>query len=279
MIRSRLALLAVPFAALMVSTSLSSLAHADDKCPPGAWFCAETEVKIGAPGDPPPPPPAPTAAPAPAPAPPPVIIYTPAPPPPVYTAPAPQPDTQYYPPPPPPSERRSEVGLNLRLEGAAFHGNDTYKGDTSMAGVGASLRFRPVPRFALDIGLDALAGTDSNGFKRSETPITILGLLYLNPKSKVQVYLLGGFGFSSARVETGPYGGNVEHYSYFGGLFGGGMEIRVSKKIAINFDVRGFIRGRTDEAAASKPEFTAADGRTTNSSGGAMLTGGLTFYF
>jgi len=43
--------------------------------------------------------------------------------------------------------------------------------------------------------------------------------------------------------------------------------------------VRGFIRGRTDDMAATQPEFTAADGRTTNTSGGALFTGGLTFYF
>jgi hypothetical protein len=269
---------AAPLVTVVALVATTGTAAADEKCPPGSWFCADGEVKIGTPDQPTPAPtPAPTPTPAPPPQPPPpVVIYQPAPPPPVYAGPPPS----YYPPPPPPPQRpRSEVGLSFRIEGAAFHAADTYKGgDVGMGGVGMSLRFRPTPRFALDIGLDALAGIDANGKKRSETPISVLGLLYLNPRSRVQVYLLGGFAFSGARVED-RLTGQVEHYSYFGGMFGGGLEFRLSRKVALNFDIRGFIRGRTDDQAARNPEFTAADGRTTNTSGGALFTGGLTFYF
>lgn len=273
---SRVRRLGVALAAV-ASIAVTSVASADEsKCPPGSWFCADTEIKIGVPGAVPPP----ATTPPPAANPPPVVIYTPAPPPPPVYAPA------YYPPPPPPpppARPRSEVGLNFRLVGAAFSANDSYKnGDVGAAGIGASLRFRPTPRFALDIGIDVLGGTDANGYKRSETPLSILGLLYLNPRSKAQVYLLGGFGFSSARVHVTDQSNQVqqvEHYSYFGAMFGGGLEFRVARKVALNFDIRGFVRGRTDDKAQNKPEFTAADGRTTNSSGGALFTGGLTFYF
>lgn len=271
----------VAFAAV-AATSVAAKAD-DPKCPPGSWFCADAEIKVGVPGAPPAGAGgAVVVAPPPANNPPPVIIYTPAPPPaPVYAPPPPA----YYPPPPPPAARphyRSEVGLNFRLVGAAYSASDTYKGDVGAAGIGASLRFRPTPRFALDIGIDVIGGTDANGYKRSETPLSVLGLLYLNPRSKAQVYLLGGFGFSSARVETRDQlngFSNVERYSYFGAMFGGGLEFRVARKVALNFDVRGFVRGRTDDGADRKPEFTAKDGRTTNSSGGALFTGGLTFYF
>jgi len=266
-------------AAVAVTSAASSASADEPKCPPGSWFCADAEIKIGPPGTATPPPP-PAAQPAP---PPPVVIYTPAPPPPVYT---PPPPPAYYPPPPPPPAHhprpRSEIGLNLRLVGAAFSANDTYtKGDAGAGGIGASIRFRPTPRFALDVGLDVIGGVDANGYKRTETPLSLLGLLYLNPKSKAQVYLLGGFGFSSARVEINePNGGSRnEQWSYFGAMFGGGLEFRVAKKVALNFDVRGFVRGRTDDKAQNNPEFTAKDGRTTNSSGGALFTGGLTFYF
>lgn len=266
---------ALAFAAIAVT---AASAQADEsKCPPGSWFCAETEIKIGVPGEQPPPA---ATTPPPAQPPPPVVVYTPAPAPqPVYQAPPPA----YYPPPPPPPRRPvSEVGLNLHLVGAAYGGNDTYHGDTGAGGVGAALRFRPTPRFALELGLDAISGRDANGYKRSEVPLSVLGLLYLNPRSRVQVYLLGGFGFSSAHVDVQNNQTNYTHsenYSYFGGIFGGGLEFRVGRKVALNFDVRGFIRGRTDDAAAQNPEFTAADGRTTNTSGGALFTGGLTFYF
>jgi hypothetical protein len=276
---SRVRRLSVAFAALSAVALSAATSHADDpKCPPGSWFCADAEIKIGAPGEQPAPPP--TTQPAPAP-PPPVVIYTPAP------APPPPPPPAYYPPPPPPPppprhEPKSEVGLNFHLAGAAYGANDRYKGDTGAGGIGAALRFRPTPRFGLEIALDALSGKDANGFKRSEVPLSFVGLLYLNPRSKAQVYLLGGFGFSSAQVDVVDSNSNYTHrenYSYFGGIFGGGMEFRVGRKVALNFDVRGFVRGRTDEAASRNPEFTAADGRTTNTSGGALFTGGLTFYF
>jgi hypothetical protein len=67
-------------------------------------------------------------------------------------------------------------------------------------------------------------------------------------------------------------------YSYFGGQAGIGVELRFSKLIALNVDLRGFVRTRTDALAASKPEFTNSQGQTTNTSAGGLLTGGLTFY-
>jgi len=44
--------------------------------------------------------------------------------------------------------------------------------------------------------------------------------------------------------------------------------------------VVGFIRGRTDDAARYDPEFVDPDtGRTTNTSGGGLFRGGITFYW
>jgi hypothetical protein len=43
--------------------------------------------------------------------------------------------------------------------------------------------------------------------------------------------------------------------------------------------MRGFLRGRTDGNGAA-PEFTdPKTGNTTNTSGGLLFTGGMTFYF
>ena len=69
-------------------------------------------------------------------------------------------------------------------------------------------------------------------------------------------------------------------YHYFGGTFGLGLEYRVTRTIAFNVDVRGFVRGRTDNDAKANPEFLdPATGKTTNTSGGVLVTGGMTFYF
>jgi hypothetical protein len=95
------------------------------------------------------------------------------------------------------------------------------------------------------------------------------------------VYLLAGFGWSWAHVESDRTGMQPESdYRYFGGQIGAGLEFRVAKHFALNADVRGFIRGRTDEQAQYQPEFTdPSTGRTTNTSGGGIVTAGMTFYF
>jgi hypothetical protein len=69
-------------------------------------------------------------------------------------------------------------------------------------------------------------------------------------------------------------------YSYFGAQAGIGLELRLSRHFAINGDVRGFIRGRIDDQAQYSPEFVnTTTGQTTNTSGGGLLTLGMTFYF
>ena len=71
-----------------------------------------------------------------------------------------------------------------------------------------------------------------------------------------------------------------QRYSYFGGQIGVGLEFRVLDTVSLDLDVVGFIRGRTDNAAQLHPEFTDPDtGRTTNTSGGGLFRGGITFYW
>jgi hypothetical protein len=210
-----------------------------------------------------------------------VVVYQPAPPVVVYQAPQ-----RYYavPPPPPaqvyyvrPRRQRSEWGLNLHLEGATFGSRPNVSSDGIWGG-GLGLRYRPVPVFALESDLDFVGGTDYNGFRRSETATTINGLFFLNPRSRAQVYLLAGFGWSWAHLDTG------QDYDYFGGQGGLGLEFRAGRHIALNFDARGFIRTRIDDQAQYQPEFTSGTPGTssyqaTNTSAGVLFTGGVTFYF
>jgi hypothetical protein len=100
----------------------------------------------------------------------------------------------------------------------------------------------------------------------------------LNPRSKAQFYFLGGLNWSSARVHL-P-GGNDAQYSYLGMQGGAGLEIRFSRRIAMNADFLGFIRGRTDDGARQNPEFVdPSTGRATNTSGGGLFRLGLTAYW
>ena len=271
-------------------------------CPPGSWFCAQDSQQQatpagkpvgGAGGLAPLPDPDQSATPpahgtviyqagapgAASDAAPPVVVYQP-PPPVVVVKPedaAPPPDYEYAPP-PRPRVHHSEWGLNGHVEGAAFgHGS----GDAGMGGGGLGLRFKPSPRFGIESDVDFVGGHDYQGNDRTETALTFNGLLYLNPRSRAQIYLLAGFGWTTAHVTNSDSSSSPldAHYDYFGGQAGAGLEIRLSRNFALNGDFRGFIRGRTDALADSHPEFTSADGRTTNTSGGVLFTGGLTLYF
>ena len=268
--------------------------HQQQPCPPGSWFCADAPQPQPAP--PPPNQPAPgqplqplppqgqaqgqpppvVYQPAPAP-PPPVVVYQP-PPPVVYARPEAPPPYVYR---PRVTYPRSQWGLNLHLEGAMI--GKGANGDTSMGGLGFGLRYRMIPAFAVEANLDFVGGTDYQGLKRNETGLTFNGLVFLNPKSVAQVYLLGGFGWSGAHVQSRDYVYTTnyidDHYTYFGGQAGIGLELRFSRHFALNGDIRGFIRGRVDDQAQYKPEFTDGTGRSTNTSGGGLLTLGATFYF
>jgi len=303
--------------AVVVGLSAPALAQ-DANCPPGAWFCEDTPVEAP-----------PTAAPAPAEkpaetpaakdtkppppngrgavvipppagkaAPPPVVVYQPVPnaPPPqviIVSPGAPRPRVVYPVPPPPPKRPpwRPEWGLNLRLEGVAM-AHEGAAEDAGMGGIGIGLRYRPVPAFAIEGDLDLIGGTDYNGFERAEVPLAFNGLLFVNPRSRVQFYFIGGFHVAWAKVRSDQasplltrntedndgWGDYEQEYSYFGGQLGIGLEFRLSRRVALDIDLIGFFRGRTDDG--DLPEFVDWDtGRTTNSSGGGLFRGGVSFYW
>jgi len=225
------------------------------------------------------------------------VAPPPAPPPPVRVTTAP---TRLRTPLAAPAKRRwqSEWGLNLRLQGLSMGGdNDRGDGgpvahkDAGMGGFGLALRYRPVPAFAFEGAFDIIGGTDFNGFDRVETPFSLNGILYVNPRSRAQFYLTGGVNWSSATVQSedadprlspSPDGNNFSaEYSYFGGQGGIGLEFRVSRRLALNVDALAFIRKRTDDGAETGPaEFVDPNtGRTTNTSGGGLFRGGLTFWW
>lgn len=311
------------FVAAAMAVSAPALADQKNGCPPGSWFCADADVNVNppaaqAPAAPaqvapapapraptviveaepgtPPPPPVHRRPPPPPGAPPPVVIYQPvpsAPPPRViiiapgydYARPAPR-----IVPPRPTPRWHPEFGLDMRVEGVALGHPNGGAFAAGMGGVGLSLRYRPVPHFAFDLGVDLLAGTDYNGFQRTEVPISLSGILYVNPRSRVQFYLMGGGNVSRADVRSdfpAPQLGQVEGgsqygatYTYAGGQGGGGFEFRLSKRVALHLDALGFIRTRIDSGADTAPEFTDPQtGKTTNLSAGALIRGGVNLWW
>lgn len=245
----------------------SAFAEGADNCPPGGWYCEEL----------PPLEEAPEPEPAPKTAPPrtsrPRVRKAPTPPPP---PPYPYRLRVVEPPPPPKPKPRSELGLQLRFLGTLMAGDKDP--NAGMGGIGLSVRPRPSPYYAFDIGFDSLHGIDYNGHSRSEGALTVNPMIFLNPRNKVQVYLLAGFGFSGASVDR--LDGTRTHYAYMGVDAGMGIEWRIVRGFAVSTDLVGFVRGRIDADAHLDPEFVDyATGRTTNTSGGGLFRLGATFYW
>jgi len=257
---------------LILGTPL--IASAQGECPPGSWFCEEDPEAIDE---------EPDATEEPEEAEParkrrgkrPVIVYRPV----DDDEDAPEKivivEKKHFPPPPKRRWKR-EWGFNLRLEGVVMGDEPEKSPNARMGGLGFSLRYRPVAHFALDAGLDFVGGTDWAGASRQEQALSVNGIVFFNPKNRFQVYALGGLGFSQAQVMVTE----EEHWSYFGGQLGVGFEWRVGRKVALNLDMVGFVRGRTDAAARDNPEFRDPEtGRATNTSGGGLFRAGVTFYW
>jgi len=191
---------------------------------------------------------------------------------------------------PPPKRRRRrgfrEWGFNLHLAGALLDNHREHVKNTGLGGLGFAFRYRPLPALALEAGVDVLKGSDHQGYVRTEAALLLNTLVFFNPRDVVQVYALGGLGFSGANVSIEPPRGEAnleryeEHYSYFGGQLGLGLEVRVSQRVALGGDVLAFVRGRSDEQWRDIPEYIDRDSpRTMNPAGGGALRAGITFYW
>lgn len=168
--------------------------------------------------------------------------------------------------PPKPPARDRKVGLHFDVGG-------TLGPQVTMGGFNGAIRFRPKPHIGIDLGAGYFVGNDYQGFYRTEVPVTTNFLLFVNPQHKLQVYFLLGPGVSFGNVDTFD---GARHMTYVGGQAGLGLELRLARAFALNLDARGVLRHRVDNDP--RPEFV--DGtQSTDTSGGALLTFGATFYF
>lgn len=285
-------------ASITASVTLSLLASivaltvtptAEAQCRPGAWLCAQVQVGVGVGGSvyigptvPPPPPPQVVYIQPQQPQPP-IVIYQP----------QPQPQVVYQPQPQVVYVQQQQVSLQplppvqLREPRWGVHGEIGAMTSNRIAMVGGTVAFRmrPSPWFAVDLGIGTYGGIDYDGNDRVEIPLTANALFFVNPQSRLQFYFLAGVGLSYAHVDSLGFSGTGgfddvfgRDFSYAGGQLGIGLEWRLGRHFALNTDLRGFIRSRTDDS--STPEFVdPATGATTNTSGGVYWTGGATIYW
>lgn len=170
----------------------------------------------------------------------------------------------------------SPWSVNLRIQGVMLGQGRRRSHDARMGGVGASIRYEVNPVLTLDGGIDSMLGRDYNGYDRSEVLLSLSSLLYLNQHRQIRTYGIFGLNASAANVDID---GDDQGWGYFGAHAGLGLDIALDRRVALNLDLLGFIRGRTDQRAAREPEFTDGSGRVSNTSGGGLFRGGFTLNF
>jgi hypothetical protein len=190
--------------------------------------------------------------------------------------------------PPPPGKAkkrrwRETFGASLRLQGAGYQ---SPFGDqrADLGGLGASFRWRPVPHFALDGGLDLFRGVGFTEENRAEVEGAVSALLYFNPQHRVQIYGLGGF--HAAHAELGApvddewrdaawsESSGRDYFGIHGGL---GLEFRATRLLGLALDLVGVVRTKVDESSA---EFVDLEtGTTSNVSGGGRLRAAVNFWW
>jgi hypothetical protein len=100
----------------------------------------------------------------------------------------------------------------------------------------------------------------------------------VNPRSRAQVYLSGGFLGDYARASVTPF--TAHAYDHVGGYAGLGLEVFATRRLSFHLDARGLVRQNVAPDAAERPEFTdLATGRTTNTSAGMVGSAGMLLYF
>lgn len=183
-------------------------------------------------------------------------------------------------------ERHRRWGLMARVNGALLPQYRDDIEDFGMVGVGVSLRYRPVPAFALDFGADFMGGRDSNGYDRRELPVHASAMFYPNPDDFAQFYAYGGVNGALAYVETDEFQnhlaeGTSDTYSYVGVHGGAGVELRLTDTIGIAVDAQMYIRTRTDDDGTGRfAEFVEpVSGERSNTSAGGLARAGVNFWW
>ncbi len=203
---------------------------------------------------PPPPPPVYIAPPPPVYyAPPPPVYY--APPPPVYVAPAPV-ATVVAAKPLPDYEHR--VGLGATAEGLFTVQDGTNQG----YGLLGQLRYRNSRHLAIELMGGYEKSTDRANFARTDVPITFgLVIPFLGPERALSPYIVGAGGLNFADLQL--IDNKIEDKrTQVIGQIGGGLEIRLGERLALNGDLRLEGRWNTNQASEAVQNTHSIDGKT-----------------
>jgi hypothetical protein len=171
----------------------------------------------------------------------------------------------------------AQVGLSVDLLHAVPDARVILPTQNEMFALRTAMHARVSRRVAIALGLEEGFGT-SAGYRRYDLAWTLPEFyVYLTPYSRIQLYTLTGFDLRASHFESGP-AGPVPNGAGFANVFIGasmglGVETRLDARNAVRLELRGFVRGRLDDAGSASP-FSDA----TKSTRGVSLGLGFVFF-
>jgi hypothetical protein len=206
-----------------------------------------------------------------------VIVQQPAPvyaPPPAVAAPPPPPVVVRTPPPP---DWKHRFGLGFRFAGAI--NTDRNHTEFSQLGLGGEILYRAHRRIVMELGGEYQKRVD-NGFARWDVPVTLGMRIHIGaPDWVVSPYFVLAAGGAYADLD---YVHSHDRAWFLDGQAGGGLEIRLGKRFAINADLRGDARYRLtkpDEATAATLSINGKPFAPMDNQYGLQFRAGAAVYF
>ena len=154
-------------------------------------------------------------------------------------------------PPPPPPPARAEahtpseadmflLGIGVRVSGIAFEGHKLHLSDIEnpvMGGVGIQFRSKFTRHWGLELAADYLRGGDESNFVQWTVPVSLSGMFFLFPDSRLNPYALAGIGvhFTSLEYQGGDFTYDTIEVA---GILGAGLQVRLSRSFALHADIR-----------------------------------------
>lgn len=175
--------------------------------------------------------------------------------------------------------RKPEIGVSLE----AYRSSPAIGMGPGVNGGYLGMHARLGRRIALGFGLDQGYGDDPSGWKRFDIAWNLPKLyVYLNPKSKTQLYMTTGLDMRVSHFEDAPDkplpSGTPWGFFYFGSFLGGGIEHRLDKSMTLRIETRWFVRGRASGKGPNAPPLDEEFSKQTAGQRGGILTVGLTFF-
>jgi len=143
-------------------------------------------------------------------------------------------------------------GLGFRFGGQVENTNWNH------LSVGGELLFRTSARTTVEISGEYQKGVN-NDLDRFNVPVGLGLRIHIGkPTWVVSPYLVGAGVFTYARTDLKA---TVDDAYYLGGQVGGGLELRLGKRVAITADARFDGRVRMDDPSTRAASITSVDGR------------------